>query len=57
MFKRLKIRSLWVGVLVFLPEILLAENLTLNLGEGAFSARILTLIALMTVLSKRRLFW
>lgn len=30
---------------------LYAENLTLNLGEGAFSGRVLTLIALLTVLS------
>lgn len=37
--------------IVLAPAPLVAESLTLDLGSGAFSARILTLIALLSVLS------
>ncbi len=49
---QIKIRSLFFFFLsLVITQPLYAEKLTLNLNEGSFSARLLTLMALLTVLS------
>lgn len=51
LFKRVGRCFFFLGCFLQSGAVLKAESLTLNLGEGAFSSRILLLIALLSVLS------